>query len=208
MNIFDGMKQGVDESIIKENIYEVFKKRRSSFLILPSVCRQVLDLVQTTEGCFLAGGAALELYTGDIHKIKDWDIFSSNINVAIEIRSKLQSLGFHLTKNTEWGITLEKSKVIVQIITKHYPKNLKKLFNKFDFYVCCFAVSGNDLCYTKQSKKDVENKELNFIYTENIITTIKRLSRYGQKGYMPTTECVKKILKQSDIIPKDGRVSS
>ena len=30
-------------------------------------------------------------------------------------------------------------------------------------------------------------KELNFIYTENLPTCVKRIARYGAKGYIPST---------------------
>jgi len=191
-------------TIIKKNLEEMFEERRSTLMILPSISRQVLSMAQSLPGCLLAGGAALELYTGDINKIKDWDLFFARSEGYKEAQHKLKGLGFVGTDRSEWSWTMEKSGVVVQLITRFYTSSPADLFNRFDFSVCCFAVKGPDIYYTEQAAEDVELKRLTYIYTDNIISSIKRVARYGHKGYMPTTQCVIDLLKQCKFIPEDG----
>jgi hypothetical protein len=143
----------------------------------------------------LGGGAALELYTGDFHKIKDWDIFSQSIKVVDLLAKKLKDLGFENTKYTEWGETFEKSGVIVQLITKYYAPDPQYLFDAFDLSTCCFASNGRYLYYTAQASEDVAEKKISCVRSKNPISAIKRIARYGQKGYMPTTQAIREVLK-------------
>lgn len=189
--------------IIKKNLEEMFRERRSTLLVIPAVSRQVLTMAQSLSNCILAGGAALELYTGDINKIKDWDLFFSETDGHKQARSILKKLGFKDTNQSDYSGTLEKSGVIVQLISKRTYKNIKKLFDNFDFSVCCFAVQGPNIYYTEQAAADVEAKQLNYIYTDNIISAIKRIARYGKKGYTPTTQCVKDLLNNGCDMPED-----
>lgn len=197
------------QEIISENLEEMFRKRRSTLMIIPAVSKQVLDMARSLNGCVLAGGAALELYTGDVNKIKDWDLFFNNPRSYEAARETLVNrLGFKSVGRTDWSLTYEKSGVIVQLIIKHFPRTLGQLFRNFDFSVCCFAVRGDDIYYTKQAVEDVAAGQLNLVYVDNIITTIKRIARYGKKGYMPTTQCVKDLLEHADDIPDDGDYES
>jgi hypothetical protein len=202
-------KSSKSGKILKKNLEELFKERRSTLLILPAISRQVLLTAQSLPGCVLAGGAALELYTGDVNKIKDWDLFFSQPEGYRQARYEfVKRLGFQSKGRTDWSITLEKSGVIVQLITKHFPRTINQLFDNFDFSVCCFAVKGEDLYFTEQAAEDVELRQLSYICSDNIITTIKRIARYGQKGFKPTTECIKDLLADSDYIPEDGDAES
>ena len=194
-DILHSRDQTLDFEIKSENLYEMFKNRRSTLMILPSISRVVLKTAQNIEGCWVAGGAALGLFTGDVNKIKDWDLFfqsSSRLNYAKEV---FENLGFVKSTSSEWSITLSKAGVDVQLITRHYYSRFEDIFKKFDFVVCCFAIVGNDICYYKQAKKDVENGQLNFIYTENLATCVKRIARYGSKGYIPSDAFVESIAK-------------
>jgi hypothetical protein len=197
-----------ESNLITENLEKMFEKRRSTLMIIPAVSRQVLRVVQSMDNCILAGGAALELYTGDIYKIKDWDLFFTEPEGYREARNLFKKLEFQGTTRSDWSITLEKSDVIVQLITKYFPRDVHDLFKRFDFSVCCFAVKGSNIYYTKKAAEDVALKQINFNTSDNIISVIKRVARYGQKGYMPTTQCVKDILDGYDHIPEDGDLGS
>lgn len=189
-----------DSSIIQEKLDDVFKNRRSTLLILPAVDRQVIKIViENPDSCMLAGGAALSLYNGNLNQIKDWDIFFPDNSSFRKIRAEFIRKGFNSTISTDWTETLEKSGVKVQLIFKHYVGHPSNLFRRFDFTVCCFALMGPHLYYTKEAKEDEAEKKFNFIYTDNSILTIQRIARYGLKGYTPTVECIKKILDNSTI---------
>lgn len=198
----------VNNEIVKQNLEEMFKSRRSTLLILPAISRQVLEAARRLPNCVLAGGAALALYTGDTNKIKDWDLFFSRSHACRYAYQEFKKLGFEQTNDSDWSITMEKSGVVVQLITKYYPTSVSKLFKSFDFTVCCFAIKGNDIMYTKQAAEDVEVGQFNYISSENPITTVKRIARYGQKGFIPTTQCIKDLLADCDYIPEDGDAES
>lgn len=184
---------GTQKELIRENLEEVFHNRRSTLLVMPSISRKVIITVQRLEGCWLAGGAALALYTGDTHSIKDWDLFFKSWDHWQFAKETFKNMGFAYKTESEWSHTFELSGVEVQLVTRHFYDKVDDIFSKFDFTVCCFALDGNDLCYTAEAKKDVMNKELNFIYTENLPTCIKRIARYGAKGFMPSTAFTYKI---------------
>lgn len=179
------------DNILLENIDDVFKNRRSSIYILPSIDRLALVTAQSID-CWIAGGAALALYTGNLN-IKDWDLFFKSYNHLEQAKEVFERLGFKQISVSEWSITLRKSNVDIQLVTRFYYQTHEDIFNKFDFSVCCFAIKKNKFYYTKQAKEDVEKKQLNFIYTENIATCIKRIARYGKKGYMPSDKFIEGI---------------
>jgi hypothetical protein len=196
---FEVDRAGVDhEFIVKENLEELFSQRRSTLYILPSLSRKVLVTAQNLPGCCVAGGAALSLYTGDINKIKDWDLFFTgweDYNNAIQV---FKGLEFKKGDNTRWSQTFFKAGVIVQLIHYRFCSSVEEIFRCFDFSVCCFAIDGPDIKYTKQAAEDVANNEMHLVYTDDLVATIKRIARYGQKGFKPTTKCVQQIISAAN----------
>jgi hypothetical protein len=182
-------------TLIRENLEEVFRMRRSTLLVLPSISRRVIATAQKLEGCWLAGGAALALYTGDTHQIKDWDLFFKSWDCWQNAKETFETMGFAWKSKSDWSHTFELAGVQVQLVTRHFYSRVEDIFDKFDFTVCCFALDGEDLCYIAEAKDDVRKKELNFIYTENLPTCIKRIARYGAKGYIPSTAFVHDIAR-------------
>ncbi|MFA5048343.1 MAG: hypothetical protein WC516_04970 [Patescibacteria group bacterium] len=181
-------------TLIKENLDDLYRNRRSTLYILPAISRQVLMTVQKLD-CWIAGGAALALYTGDVEKIKDWDLFFKSWDFLYYAKAEFENQGFVETTTSDWSISLEKSGVIVQLVTRHFYNKIEEIFGKFDFTICCFAIQGKDIYYTKTAIDDFEKKEFNFIYTENLPTCIKRIARYGAKGFTPSSEFTQDIAK-------------
>lgn len=173
--------------LIKEDLDELYKNRRSTLYILPSIDRLILTTAQKLD-CWIAGGAALALYSGDVKDIKDWDLFFKSWDELHFAKSKFKDLGFVETISSEWSISLEKSGIIVQLVTRHFYNSIEDIFRKFDFTICCFAIQGSNIYYTKCALDDFQKKEFNFIYTENLPTCIKRIARYGAKGFIPSSK--------------------
>jgi len=199
--ITDELNCSTEDEIITEKLDDVFKRRRSSLYVLPSIDRLVLRTAQSIDGCWIGGGAVLSLFTGDL-KIKDWDLFFKSHSHLEQAKEIFNNIGFIETSNSEWSITLTKADVDVQLITRFYYIKFEGIFKKFDFSVCCFVIDKDNISYTKRAKEDVENKQMSFIYTENIATCIKRIARYGKKGYVPTDEFVEKIY---DVFQKTSK---
>ena len=207
-----GRKLHPDIDIVKVRIEDVFRDRRSTLLVLPAISREALLIGQRLYGCCIAGGAPLALYTGDVHKIKDWDLFFHDHPAMSNAVTELNRFGFTYVNSTNWSATYKKSGVVVQIVNWRLYRSIEEVFKSFDFSVCCFAVDGPNLVFTKQAAKDVEKGELNFLHTDDLIMCLKRIARYGQKGFMPSTECIKEIIKKAggvdvDVIEDNGGCS-
>jgi len=200
-HLFGGAVRNLD--ITKINLEDMFRDRRSTLLILPAISREALLIGQRLHGCCIAGGAPLALYTGDVHKIKDWDLFFHDHSAIGNAVTELNRFGFNYVNSTNWSDTYEKSGVVVQIVNWRLYHSVEEIFKSFDFSVCCFAVDGPNLVFTKQAAEDVENGELNFLHTDDLIMCLKRIARYGQKGFMPSTECIKEILRRAGVVNVD-----
>lgn len=177
-----------DFTIIREPLEDVFRKRRSTVLVLPSVDRLILNTARKIDGCWIAGGAPLALYTGDVYHIKDWDLFFRSQLEWKMAKKIFEDLSFVQTQESEWSVTFNLAGVDLQLVNRHWYEEMEDIFKKFDFSICCFAVDGEYLCYTKSAKYSEKRKEFDFIFTENLPTCIKRIARYGAKGYIPSTQ--------------------
>jgi len=184
-----------DFTVVREPFNDVLQDRRSSILSLPSIDRLIIDTTKNMEGCWIAGGAALALYTGDYNQIKDWDVFFSSRKRWGEAKQIFESKGFVKTTESEWSVTFQLAGVDLQLVTRHWYREVADIFRKFDFTVCCFAIDGDDFCYIMDAKNDAMAKEFNFIYTDNLSVCIKRIARYGAKGYYPSGQFTLDIAK-------------
>lgn len=184
-----------DFTLVRESFDDVLKDRRSSIHSLPAIDKLIINTAKNIEGCWIAGGAALALYTGDFLRIKDWDVFFSSQKCWGEAKQIFESKGFVRTMESQWSVTFQLGGVDLQLVTRHFYREVSDIFRKFDFTVCCFAIDGDDFCYIMDAKNDVMAKQFNFIYTENLPTCIKRIARYGAKGYYPSAQFTLDIAK-------------
>ena len=53
------------------------------------------------------------------------------------------------------------------------------------------------MCYIQEAKDDFKNKALNINNIRHVGLTLKRIARYGEKGYSLTTEATKRIVEYS-----------
>jgi len=196
-----GFTMSSDSLLCSEKVNDVFANRRSTALVLPSADLKILHAAQNLSGCFIAGGAALAIYNGEFKFLKDWDLFFSSFGSYNRAYNKFLDMGYKEVSHSNFGKMLElksygdgkSSKV--NLIDWFFPNKVEEIFNSFDFSVCCFAIVGDTLFYTKQAKKDEKDKLLNIVHLkkENIVLTFKRIARYGIKGYVPSNEFVLKF---------------
>jgi hypothetical protein len=184
----------VSDSIISKKLDDVFRDRRSTLLVLPSIDRQVLALVGKARQCWIAGGAALGLYTGDTHKIKDWDLFGTESGLAM-MQHDLDVAGFVHVGESTFSTTFSKAGVVVQLVHFFHPHSVADIFGTFDFTTCCFAVEGDTLYFTTAAQRDVESKQINLVHVQDLSATIRRIARYGSKGFVPSNRCIRQLIK-------------
>lgn len=168
--------------------------------------REILDVAQSIEGCWLAGGAVLAIYCGNLDNIKDWDLFFENEQVLLEVKKELENIGFNETEKSEFSISFVKNNTMAQLINKFYYEEPINIFSSFDISVCCFAIEDDILVYTKQAKKDVETRTMNFVYTENPSYCIKRIARYAIKGFLPSSSFGDDFANCASYIRRSGKL--
>jgi hypothetical protein len=181
------------EQVLRKKLNDVLKENRLTMMSLPSIDKTILKLINKS-GCWIAGGAALAIYTGAISFIKDWDIFGP-INYLDAFEREIRKEGFVDKNETKLSKTFVKSNVFVQLVQFIHPQSVEEIFGSFDFHVCCFAIENEDLCFTLQAVDDLHNKILNVNSIHHIGLTISRIARYGAKGFTPSLECVKKLIE-------------
>jgi hypothetical protein len=167
---------GVDfdiNNILKSNKTEISE----TFWSLIKLC---------SEKYMIAGGAPLALYIGDLSLIKDIDFFVFDKNSEDDLKNTLLNLGFKISKETKYAITLNmKDFYPVQIIKYIYPKSYEELFDTFDFTVCCCAIMDNK--FFVKYPNHIYNRLLK---PKNGKVTARRIKRYASKGFFPTFEII------------------
>lgn len=184
-----------DFTLIREPFNEVLQDRRTNIHSFPAIDKLIINTTKNIKGCWIAGGAALALYTGEYSTIKDWDVFFESSKRRDEVRKIFEEKGFVKSMESEWSTTFHLGGVDLQLVSRHWYRDVSDIFRKFDFTVCCFAIDGNDFCYIMDAKNDVMRKEFNFIYTDNLSVCVKRIARYGAKGYYPSSQFTLDIAK-------------
>ena len=189
--------------IIIQDLKGILDKRNISLDNLSDVSKEILSTAQNLEGCWIAGGAPLAIYMNKFNHIKDWDLFfdsDSSRKQAIEV---FKDIGFEETYVSDWSISYKKLGEMVQFITMDNYSKVEDIFKEFDLSVCCFAIEENHICYTYQAKYDVDNMVMNFITTKSPVIFLKRIARYGAKGFKLTTSAVVKFLQRLDQLNID-----
>jgi hypothetical protein len=184
-----------DFTVVRESFDRVLEDRRSNIYSLPAIDKLIINTIKGIKGCWIAGGAALALYTGEYNTIKDWDIFLDSPSRWDDVRKIFEDKGFVKTMESDWSVTFNLGGVDLQLVTRYWYKSVADIFRKFDFTVCCFAIEGEDFCYIMDAKNDAMAKKFNFIYTDNLSVCVKRIARYGAKGYFPSNQFTIDIAK-------------
>lgn len=186
--------------ILKENLNYFLESRGLSFSVLPPSVKMVIEIAQRL-GCWIAGGAALAIYSEDFNGIRDYDLFFQ-LPEEVEIAKKfLKAAGFVESTLSNWSFTFTKSDVVIQLIHKNLFKSVNEIFNGFDFTICCFAISDGNIYYTSKAKNSLEAKQFDFIFTDCVGNCIKRIAKYGAKGYTPSNKFIVDFSKRVKEIP-------
>lgn len=180
--------------ILKENLNSFLKSNGLSLSILPPSVRMVIEISQRL-GCWIAGGAALAIYTKDFDNVRDYDLFFRTSEEIETARKFLRASGFAESLSS-WSYTFIKSDVVIQLIHKNLYESVDKIFHSFDFTICCFAISDENIYYTSKAKNNLETKEFDFIFTDCVNNCFKRIAKYGVKGYVPSNKFITDFSKR------------
>lgn len=151
---------------------------------LGSLERLILELVSETPECYVSGGAALAMYTGQRHQISDYDIFSESRLAEISICEKLKRAGFRQIGQTSAAVKFKNASVEAHVVSA--GGLIVDIMKSFDFSICQVAFDGKKFLVNQGSLEDIRMKRFNFVYTKFPELCKKRVKRYEQKGYSPS----------------------
>ncbi len=140
--------------------------------------RYEFPFLDIESGPWIAGGAARRLYSKEISNYPDIDIFCPNKKIYDFIIKDRKLL--NTSKNGAYFLINETIKI--NLISHEFHETVESLFSTFDLTVCCFATDCDTIAFTPDAAEDVENKVLR---TTNKPTTLRRLSRYLEYGFLP-----------------------
>jgi len=126
------------------------------------------------DGPWVAGGAALSLFTGD--PINDIDIYCRTEEQLRALEQKLYQNGnmiYESDNATSWKIYENSETFTIQLIKKGLYKNISEVFDTFDFTVCKIAtdLDGNFVS-TPKAVSDIGQRRL-------------RVSKFSKDGFLP-----------------------
>lgn len=166
---------------------------------LPSTYKEVNNICNMFDAT-IGGGAARQLYLGEDFGSTDVDLYFFNRTNAYRAKrwfdQEYPRLEHHDTIN--YAPTYKVKDITYQIIHKFLPPTVEILFESFDFYCCCFAVTpGNIMHYLQEATEDVEIKQLRCNSYSPARPQDHRIVKYVmQKGYMPSDDFTQKRFKE------------
>lgn len=175
--------------VMTTSLVGLMENRGLSIYSLHPAAGRLLTAAQNLPGCCIAGGAPLALFTGELGTIKDWDLFFTSEEALDAAIKSLEDSGFVPALNhfeTTLALTYVKKPVIVQAVKRRFYDTIDQIFEDFDFTVCCVAVCGNDICYTRLAERHIASRTYDLVRPHSFSMCIKRIARYAQKGYLPS----------------------
>ncbi len=183
------------DELVYKSLYEYVRGKGIDLSKLGEAANFILDLVSETDGCWLAGGSVLAIYRDKLDEIKDYDIFFDSEETLLFVEDELVNNGFKISNKSKWSKSFKRDNIIVQLVYISFYESIDAIFNDFDISVCCFALENGSLVYSKMAEKDVENMVMNFIHTKHPVICMKRIARYGAKGFKLTTDFAMRLVK-------------
>lgn len=157
---------------------------------------QVLEILpKLNNKTFIAGSAALGLYLGMENVYSDIDIFSTDQSGLEAFMKSLLEMGYRLTEVRENSVNLANPKYSrnISLIKMTYFDTVEHCLDTFDFRVCQFAATGEEIIFNPDGLIDFLNKRLNVHVINVNQDAIYRLVKYVKKGYYPTDACLSAI---------------
>lgn len=180
--------------ITSENLTGFLDSHGVSIYSLPPADGIVLSVAQSMPGCCVAGGAALAIFGSEMDRIKDWDLFFTGAPEFEAARRELEARGFVMTGSSRFSLTYVRRPTAVQLVRRKFYRTIDDIFADFDFSVCCVAVNDQDILWARGVEQHIRERKYDYIHTENAAVCLRRIARYGQKGFSPSDRFVSDFL--------------
>jgi len=154
-----------------------------------------------TEDTWLAGGAVMSLVKGYVHK-SDYDFFFGGRASLDNFYNNLLEIGAVETFRTPNAVTMTYGDAKIQLVGKKFYTSPEAIIADFDLTISMFVLSDTTLYCGDYSLMDLANRELRVEYVNALGYTIKRLFKFGQRGYRITPQAYTKIMEFFTVNPQ------
>lgn len=180
-----------------------------NLLSIPVSDIPVVSLIQPNmaNGPWIAGGAVIQWYRGQVVGRHDVDVFFRDESQFNSLKNKLQtdmrdvfdfkssppSNNCQLIFNSANAETYQWNGFNVQLIKARYYNSVNELLDRFDITACKVATDGRSW-YTNHSSAEQHIK--NYVLDmEKIMPemAVKRMFKYWIYGYQPTVDLIERI---------------
>lgn len=173
---------------------------------LSALIRRFRDVLNLEKGPWIAGGAARRLYLGenDLGTYGDIDLFVPHSRWH-EITDEVRHIDLPFANRVTRGLveTLRfnwkgKNTKLQLITAKHKmdeTPSIQRVFETFDFTVCCFATDGYQIVATPEAIADERARVIRPIEGYNQIGKFpRRVAKYVRYGYTPAPGALKQLV--------------
>ena len=160
-------------------------------------------------GPWIAGGSVRRTVLGQEPET-DFDFFFKDEEQLDSFAKDLEGRNFKKEKETEHhiqykGVIGEKEKVrsiVVQLIRFSYYSTIEEVIDSFDFTICQFAFEGRYLYTGDYSLWDLGRKRLAINNIAYPLSTMRRVLKYSNQGFVACNGCLTTILRSIHDNPR------
>ncbi len=147
-------------------------------------------------GPWLVGGTIRRLL-GDEKLTTDIDIMFKNQQQFEDYCGWLREQGAETINESPRQITFKYEGWEIQPIRAAFSNTLRQTLDKFDFTICQFGFDGENLVWGDHSMEHLKEKRLEFVRTNDHISTMRRAFKYANQGFFMNQKAIVKFLKDA-----------
>lgn len=148
-------------------------------------------------GPWIAGGALRRTLNGQEPE-SDFDFFFRDETQLADFKAALETRGFVVVKETDHHIELDGpadgKTVKVQLIRFAFYQSAAAVIDSFDFTICQFSFDGKTLTCGDHSLWDLGRKRLAVNKITFPLSTMRRVLKYANQGFIACSGCLTTIL--------------
>jgi hypothetical protein len=160
---------------------------------------------KTSAECFIAGGFITKKLLGE--EPNDIDIFFNDrkeiAKFILDMRKAYNFKHSYIGKNMIKGKIFIKDDVFIKIdIVKRLFNSVQDVIDNFDFTICCFGISKDEVVYNPNAPFDLLKKALVINNIPFPSGTLMRLQKYTQRGFTyckGTARAILERMKDEDV---------
>jgi len=195
-------KDGFDISNISRSDGVNYPSFLDQYPTIPRADQEAVAVIEPdlAKGPWIAGGAPLRWYQGQVVEDNDIDVFCRNAVQAQKVIERVKSYGrFEVKHESDNAVTIRYHRKdeyatawTIQIITRRYFESLQDVLNNFDITVCQIGTTGTEWVLNPMTARDIRERNLRF--TEPLhADAVKRLTKYWTYGYRPVPGTIEAI---------------